>query len=245
MVHALIRSYNLDKCMKCIKPRLATEEELSLFHSNYYLSYLKTECADETREIVTDSDESSASDVDNEQLQYGLGYDCPKFTNLWKFASLIAGGTLTAAELLLRNQRIVINWCGGWHHAQRYFSIIIRILISPIQINVIFPFYRDEAEGFCYVNDICIGIQRLRSRFRRILYIDLDIHHGNGVENAFANTRRVFTLSFHQFQAGFYPGSGSQHDCGAGSGKGYCANFPYRSHIQGDLFIKYFKKYSI
>lgn len=101
---------------------------------------------------------------------------------------------------------------------------------------------RDEAEGFCYVNDICIGIQRLRSQFRRILYIDLDIHHGNGVENAFAHTRRVFTLSFHQYQAGFYPGSGSQNDCGTGSGKGYCANFPYRSHIQGELFVRYFQK---
>lgn len=107
--------------MKCIKPRAATAEQLSLFHSSYYLSYLKTECADESKEIETDSDESSdESDVDGEQLNYGLGYDCPKFPNLWKFASTIAGGTLSAAELLLRGHRTVINWCGGWHHAQRY-----------------------------------------------------------------------------------------------------------------------------
>lgn len=121
MVHALIQSYNLHRHMRCIKPRLATADELALFHSSSYLSYLQTECADETRNIDTDSesDESSASDVDDELLSYGLGYDCPKFRNLWKFATTIAGGTLTAAELLLSGQRIVINWCGGWHHAQR------------------------------------------------------------------------------------------------------------------------------
>lgn len=102
--------------------------------------------------------------------------------------------------------------------------------------------FRDEAEGFCYVNDIAIAIQRLRSQFQRVLYIDLDIHHGDGVENAFAYTRRVFTVSFHQFHPGFFPGSGNVSDCGHGNGKGYCANFPYKSHIHGDLFSKYFRK---
>lgn len=101
---------------------------------------------------------------------------------------------------------------------------------------------RDEAEGFCYVNDIAIAIQRLRSQFRRVLYIDLDVHHGNGVENAFAYTRRVFTVSFHQYQPGFFPGSGNVMDCGHGNGKGYCVNFPYKSHIHGELFTKYFCK---
>lgn len=103
--------------------------------------------------------------------------------------------------------------------------------------------YRDEAEGFCYVNDISIAIQRLRTQFQRILYIDLDVHHGNGVENAFAYTRRVFTVSFHQYHSGFYPGSGSVNDCGHGNGKGYCINFPYRPQIRGELFIKFFCKY--
>lgn len=107
----------------------------------------------------------------------------------------------------------------------------------------VFFICRDEAEGFCYVNDIAIAIQRLRMRFQRILYIDLDVHHGNGVENAFAYTRRVFTVSFHQYHSGFYPGSGSVSDCGQGNGKGYCINFPYRSHIRGELFTKYFCKY--
>lgn len=100
--------------------------------------------------------------------------------------------------------------------------------------------FRDEAEGFCYVNDIVIGIQRLRARFQRVLYIDLDVHHGNGVENSFSYSKRVFTLSFHQFGPGFYPCSGSAESCGAGSGRGYSANFPYKPHFSGELFVKYF-----
>lgn len=106
-------------------------------------------------------------------------------------------------------------------------------------------FYSDEAEGFCYINDICIGIQRLREKFKRILYIDLDVHHGNGVENAFSYSKRVFTLSFHQYETGFYPGTGGVNEVGAGHGKGYSCNFPYKSYVSGKLFCRYFERYAI
>lgn len=123
MVHALIESYNLHRQMDCIKPMVAEEEHLHLFHSQYYLDYLKNECTADVSEnnINADSDESDddTSDVDDEQINYGLGYDCPKIFNLWKFVRTIAGGTLAAAEELLNGRKTVINWCGGWHHAQR------------------------------------------------------------------------------------------------------------------------------
>lgn len=138
---------------------------------------------------------------------------------MWKFATTIAGGTITAIEAIYSGANIAINWCGGWHHAQR-----------------------DNAEGFCYVNDISIGIQKLREKFKRVLYIDLDTHHGNGVENAFAYTKRTFTLSFHQYECGFFPNSGSVNECGSGQGRGYAANFPYRSGVRGKMFIEYFDK---
>lgn len=221
MVHELISAYRLTNAMRCIKPRLATENELASVHSGYYLDYLKTQCEESDKSKTdSDSDDSATSDVDDEQLDYGLGYDCPKIANLWNFAKIIAGGSITAADLLLNGcNNIVINWCGGWHHAQR-----------------------DEAEGFCYINDIAVAIQKLRTKFQRVLYIDLDVHHGNGVENAFAYTRRVFTVSFHQYCAGFFPGTGNVSDYGFGNGKGHCVNFPYKSHIRGDLFVKYFEK---
>lgn len=121
MVHALIQAYNLHRQMDCVKAAEADEEQLRLFHSQYY--YLKNECTAgiSSDSVDTKSDESDAdtSDVDNDQLNYGLGYDCPKIANLWKFVRIIAGGTITAADLLLSGRRTVINWCGGWHHAQR------------------------------------------------------------------------------------------------------------------------------
>lgn len=120
MVHELIRSYSLCKQMDCIKAKLATEDHLALFHSQYYLNYLKNECTAETSLNDTKSDDSDASDdVDDEQLHYGLGYDCPKIYNLWKFVQIIAGASVTAADLLLSGRKTVINWCGGWHHAQK------------------------------------------------------------------------------------------------------------------------------
>lgn len=89
----------------------------------------------------------------------------------------IAGGSLTAASELMSNKtRIAINWCGGWHHAQRFYKNII--FADDFRIVYFSLFSRDEAEGFCYVNDIVIAIEKLKETYQRILYIDLDIHHG-------------------------------------------------------------------
>ena len=67
-------------------------------------------------------------------------------------------------------------------------------------------FFRDTAAGFCYLNDIVVAILTLRQKYERVLYIDLDVHHGDGVEDAFCATNKVFTLSFHKNSPGFYPG---------------------------------------
>lgn len=237
MVHELIRSFQLLDSLDIVTPIEASEDDLKLFHSSYYLNYLKAECNDGG---TGDSEESSDSDVDDEQLEYGLGYDCPKFKNLYTFVRTIAGASISAADELLNGRKLAINWCGGWHHAQRFlFHLKSHGFFYQ---HILFPHFRDEAEGFCYVNDIVIAIQKLLTKFRRILYIDLDIHHGNGVENAFAYSQRVFTVSFHQHEIGFYPGSGSVDDCGFGNGKGLAANFPYKRHIRGEIFVKYFIK---
>lgn len=76
--------------------------------------------------------------------------------------------------------------------------------------------------------------------------VSIDVHKiiilGNGVENAFAYTKRTYTLSFHQYEQGFFPNSGSVNDCGLGQGRGYAANFPYRSGVRGNMFVEYFNK---
>ncbi|XP_022831770.1 histone deacetylase 8-like isoform X2 [Spodoptera litura] len=146
-----------------------------------------------------------------EDEECGIGYDCPPVSNMYGLVSTIAGGSITAARcLLLGITDVAINWCGGWHHAHRF-----------------------GAEGFCYVNDIVIAIEKLRRKFPKVLYVDLDAHHGNGVQDAYNLSKSVFTLSFHKFEPGFYPGTGSIDDIGTQGGMGYCCNFPLHAGYGG------------
>lgn len=71
-----------------------------------------------------------------------------------------------------------------------------------------------QASGFCYVNDIVLAILELLKYHARVLYVDIDIHHGDGVEEAFLTTDRVMTVSFHKFGGSFFPGTGNLDNCG-------------------------------
>ncbi|KAJ7522631.1 hypothetical protein O6H91_18G020400 [Diphasiastrum complanatum] len=103
-----------------------------------------------------------------ELLRYNMGEDCPVFDNLFEFCQIYAGGTIDAAHRLNYGLcDIAINWAGGLHHAKKC-----------------------EASGFCYVNDLVLGILELLKYHARVLYIDIDVHHGDGVEEAFYLTDR-------------------------------------------------------
>lgn len=131
---------------------------------------------------------------------FGLSYDCPPQNNLLQKLQLIAGSSLEAAKSLTSGKlKVAINWFGGWHHA-----------------------LRNKASGFCYINDINIAIYWLLHYSKRIFYIDLDLHHGDGVEAEFSKTKCVVTFSVHHFAPGFYPGTG---DIGR-PGPGYSVNVP-------------------
>jgi len=107
------------------------------------------------------------------QLQrFNLGEDCPVFDGLYDFCQLSAGGSIGGAvKLNMKKADIAINWAGGLHHAKKC-----------------------EASGFCYVNDIVLSILELLKEHQRVLYVDIDIHHGDGVEEAFYTTDRVMTV---------------------------------------------------
>lgn len=78
--------------------------------------------------------------------------------------------------------------------------------------------------------DIVLGILELLRYKQRVLYIDIDVHHGDGVEEAFYTTDRVMTVSFHKYGE-YFPGTGELRDVGVGSGKYYAVNFPLRDGI--------------
>ncbi|WFC97975.1 histone deacetylase [Malassezia yamatoensis] len=148
-----------------------------------------------------------------EQAKYNVGDDCPVFDGLFEYCSISAGGSMEGAARLSRDKcDIAVNWAGGLHHAKK-----------------------GEASGFCYINDIVLGILELLRYHPRVLYIDIDVHHGDGVEEAFYTTDRVMTCSFHKYGE-FFPGTGELRDTGIGKGKNYACNVPLRDGITDESY---------
>ncbi|KAH9611276.1 hypothetical protein KSS87_008949 [Heliosperma pusillum] len=155
----------------------------------------------------------------SEMAKFNLGGDCPVFDNLFEFCQIYAGGTIDAARRL--NNKlcdIAINWAGGLHHAKKC-----------------------EASGFCYINDLVLGILELLKYHARVLYIDIDVHHGDGVEEAFYFTDRVMTVSFHKYGNMFFPGTGDVKEIGEKEGKFYAINVPLKDGIDDNSFTRLFK----
>ncbi|KRZ58092.1 Histone deacetylase 1, partial [Trichinella nativa] len=148
-----------------------------------------------------------------------LDTDCPNFTGLFDYCQLIAGGSLAAARSLNNGLcDVAINWGGGLHHAKW-----------------------NRAYGFCYVNDPVLAIVELLKHNGRVLYLDIDCHHGDGVEAAFYSTNRVMTLSFHLYEKNFFPGTGNMNDIGVGAGLHHSSNVPLKMGITDDDYEQIFK----
>ena len=157
---------------------------------------------------------------DTEALDMGIGtQDCPVFKGLYEYAVLATGGTLVAAELILSGQAgIAFNPSGGFHHA------------GP-----------ERASGFCYINDVALACTVLAERGKRVLYLDVDVHHGDGVAYAFYDRSDVLTISFHQNPRTLFPGTGFEDEIGTGQGKGYCVNVPLPVGTYDQAYIKAFE----
>ncbi|KAH8693768.1 histone deacetylase HosA [Talaromyces proteolyticus] len=165
-----------------------------------------------------------AAEQSDRIASYNFGDDCPIFDGLYNYCSLYAGGTVDAARKLVNNQSdIAINWSGGLHHAKK-----------------------SEASGFCYVNDIVLGILQLLRHHPRVMYIDIDVHHGDGVEQAFWSSDRVLTVSFHKYDKdNFFPGTGALDSTGPSHplnpGAHHSINVPLHDGIEDDDYLQLFK----
>ncbi|GAI90460.1 unnamed protein product, partial [marine sediment metagenome] len=178
---------------------------LKKFHSARYLHALQT---------------ASKGRWDAEALYMGIGtQDCPVFKDLYEYAVLASGGTLTAAKLILSNSAdAAFNPSGGFHHA------------GP-----------EQASGFCYINDMALACTILAEEGKRVLYLDVDVHHGDGVAYAFFDRPDVMTISFHQNPRTLFPGTGFEGEIGTGEGKGYCVNIPLPVGTYDEAYMKAFK----
>lgn len=159
-------------------------------------------------DLESDDDSVYSDDLDDilDDSKFGLQDDCYPFLKMEEYVKCVGGSSISAAKLLVRRtaeqqgrnaieqdieQLIAINWYGGRHHC-----------------------HKRSAAGFCYVNDICLAIGTLRKKFQKVFYLDLDLHHGDGVENAYKMSLNVATCLIHRYDIGFYPGSGSLESSG-------------------------------
>lgn len=146
---------------------------------------------------------AAAGELSVEGVQMGLGgLDTPVFADLFTYGAWACGAGLVGADLLLAGEAdVVFNLWGGFHHAMR-----------------------ERAEGFCYLNDVALACHHLAAAGRRVAYVDIDAHHGDGVQAAFYHRRDVLTLSLHESGKTLFPWGGFEDEIGEGTGRGFNGN---------------------
>ena len=161
----------------------------------------------------------SAGDWVPHASRYGLGAgDNPIFPGLWESAQLAAGGSLLAAALVADGEADrAFHFAGGLHHAMP-----------------------DRASGFCYVNDAVLAILALRRRGLRVAYVDIDAHHGDGVQFAFYGDPNVLTISTHERGDRLFPGTGFVDEMGQAEGLGFAVNLPLQPYTDDGVYTPAF-----
>ena len=153
--------------------------------------------------------------------RYGLGPgDNPVFPGLLRFSALAVGASLQAAQIVEAGEApVAFNIGGGLHHGM--------------------PAY---ASGFCYLNDIVVAIDYLVGKGHRVAYIDIDTHHGDGVQAAYYRTDSVLTISLHESGRYLFPGTGFEHEIGEEAGRGYSVNVPLAPYTDDEVFTWAFRQ---
>ena len=157
--------------------------------------------------------------VDAARFNFGPG-DNPSYPGVYDAAILSTGASVAAAESLISGESSrAFNISGGLHHAMP-----------------------DHAYGFCVFNDPVIAIHRFLREGMRVAYVDIDCHHGDGVQHAFFHTDRVLTISVHESGMFLFPGTGSVQETGAGRGRGFSVNVPLYPYTTDDVYLWAFRE---
>ncbi len=175
-----------------------------------------------TREYVEATEKFSRGEALHEAPRYNFSQwgDNPVFPGIFEASMLSTGASVVAAELVASGQvDRAFNAAGGLHHA-----------------------FSDHASGFCVFNDPVIAINHLLGRGLKVAYVDIDAHHGDGVQAAFYDTDRVLTISLHESGMFLFPGSGYVHEMGEGKGRGYSVNVPLYPYTTDDTYLWAFRE---
>jgi acetoin utilization deacetylase AcuC-like enzyme/GNAT superfamily N-acetyltransferase len=206
--------------------RAATRAELELVHTAEYIN------AVEQLSARVDLSKLSTEELHRREhlaLDYGFAEgDTPPLPGMHEVTSLIAGGSLVALSAIMalpeggsfaseeERPLHVFHPAGGLHHA-----------------------WPGRASGFCVYNDAAVAIAHvLRSSEAKVLYIDFDAHHGDGVQKTFYDEPRVMTISFHETGRYLFPGTGDVLEMGQGLGRGYSVNLPLQPFTEDDSYIE-------
>jgi len=148
-------------------------------------------------------------------LRFNLGRaECPVFPGVFDYACLAVSASLTGVDAIVQGAvDVAFNPVGGMHHAMP-----------------------GHAEGFCYLNDAAVALEELAAAGHRPLYLDIDAHHGNGVQSVFYERGDVMTISLHESGRTLYPWSGFETEIGEGEGRGHNLNFPLPQDTDDELY---------
>jgi len=185
---AFVREFaarGLERRVRVLEPRTASEAELRAFHSSAYLDFVRERSA------------SGSGFLD--------GGDTPAFRGVYEAAAGVVGATLSAMEAIMRGEcRRAFVPIAGLHHAAR-----------------------DHAAGFCVFNDCGVAIELLKcAGLKRVAYVDIDAHHGDGVFYAFEDDAAVVFADLHEDGRYLYPGTGAREEIGRGAASGTKLNLP-------------------
>ncbi len=195
-----------------LMPQEASRENLLLVHSAQYV-----EAVERLSASSGGVDAFTGERVLNAEL-YGFEMgDNPIFEGMHTVSARIVGGTVAAARTVMAGMvRHAFNPTGGLHHAMR-----------------------DRASGFCIYNDAAVAIAALLREYEaRVLYVDFDGHHGDGVQWAFYDEARVMTVSFHETGRYLFPGTGDVLELGQGAGRGFSVNIPVDAFTEDDSWLE-------
>lgn len=162
---------------------------------------------------------SGESNVSLRRYNFGPG-DNPVFQGMYESEALKVGSALLGAKMILEETcEIAFSYGGGLHHGGA-----------------------DFASGFCVFNDAAVTIHWLLRQGLRVAYVDIDVHHGDGVQAAFYDTDQVLTISLHQDGRTLFPGSGHIGEIGEGAGEGYSVNVPLPPYTDDEIYVWAFQQ---
>ncbi len=164
---------------------------------------------------------AAAGDLTVEGFYMGLGGpDTPVFEDMFEYGAWACGAALTAADLLLAGKAdIAFNLLGGFHHA-----------------------HAEHAGGFCYLNDVALACLKLAGAGKRVVYLDVDAHHGDGVQDFFYDRDDVLKISLHESGKTLYPWGGFENEIGDGRGLGYNVNVSLPAGTYDEAFLMAFDR---